>query len=152
MKKNSSHPSSEDQNAHPLIQELFEALVQDKGGKIHLPENTYVGLHSQIDELKQAKELAGLAENLLNLAINLDQQLDSEEASTHVGLLAKAAADKAISLNSDLTSVMDRISKNAAQYQRFSAEHQRLAPKLGKSPKKEGVLKLSDLDPNRRKA
>jgi hypothetical protein len=138
---------------HPILKALLSAMVQDDSEHIHLPEDTYVALHAEIDKLGQAKELSRLAEALLNVAVNLDTQLNSEAASTHVGLLAKAAADRAISMNTSLTTSLDRISKNAAQYQKFSAQPQRLAARMPDEVETdEGVFKLSDLDPNRRKA
>jgi|GEM_PF-5494957 len=140
------------ENTHPVLQLLLESLVYDKSKELHLPEDVYVELHAQIERLEHAKELSSLAQSLLNVAVNLDQQHGAEGASTHVGILAKAAADKAIALNSTLTNSLDRVSKNAAQYQRFSARQEgKKAPLMGQKPKP-GTFRLGDLDPQGKKA
>ena len=139
-------------NNHPALELLLESLVQDKSKELHLPEDAYVELHERIEKIENAKELASLADSFLNVAVNLDQQHSAEGASTHVGLLAKAAADKAISLNSSLTTSLDRVSKNAAQYQRFSATTESKPAPLRREKPKTGTFRLGDLDPRHKKA
>ena len=142
----------EPEKPHPAVEFLLKTLVQDKAQELQLPEDAYVELHARIDQLEKAKELSSLAQSLLDIAVNLDQQHRAESASTHVGLLAKAAADKAIALNSTLTSSLDRVSKNAAQYQAFSAHQEgKQAPLMGQKPKT-GTFRLGDLDPQAKKA
>lgn len=147
-KEQSARPDAEQ---HPLVQALIASLSEDKSGILQLSEDAYIHLHAALDQLVQANELALLAESLLNIAVNLDQERNSEAAATHVGLLAKAAADKAISINSDMTNTLDRIAKNAAQYQKFIAKPQAFPPKTGPFAKSEGVFKVGDLDKKKRK-
>ena len=143
--------NQEQGKSHPALELLLQSLVQDKEKELHLPEDVYVELHSRIEQIQNANELAFLAQNLLNVAVNLDQEHGAESASTHVGLLAKAAADKAISLNSNLTSSLDRISQNAAQYQRFSAFKQSKQAPLMRQKPKTGTFRLGNLDPRHKK-
>ncbi|MEE2904581.1 MAG: hypothetical protein VYC39_19790 [Myxococcota bacterium] len=144
--------NQEPENLHPAVEFLLESLVQDEAKELQLPEDAYVELHAWIARLEKAKELSSLAQSLLDVAVNLDQKHRAESASTHVGLLAKAAADKAIALNSTLTNSLDRVSRHAEQYQTFSAHPQsKQAPLIGQKPKT-GTFRLGDLDPQAKKA
>jgi len=151
MSEQSKTSKSQDDDHHPIVKALIGSLVRDKEGCLHLSENRYVQLHAALDKITQANELALVAESLLNVAVNLDQEMKSEEAATHAGLLAKAAADKAIQLNSGMTSTLDRISKNAAQYQKFTARARPMPMKTSEAPTDDDVIKVSDLASKKRK-
>lgn len=139
---------------HPITQAVIDALVPGPSEAFELPPPVHAILVEAIDGTGEAHQLAVAAEELLYLAMRVDEKHGAARTADKIAGLADHAAQRAIALKGALSGDLDRVNKVGEQYERFIGRKKTLPgvarPELPPKAKTNPVMSLADLDPKRR--